>query len=110
MEQLEQEVIATLNNPDIAAHSRIQAIRELRTLKAQGAGRELGPGLPLTDEQKVERLSLLMQACGQDIVKSALAQSGLEELVESTSVDTDGHSEPSGTTEGDTCPAELGEA
>ncbi len=50
----------------------IAAIQALARLDAQiGARDRLGPGPPLDDEQKIHRLSLLLEACGKRISRKA---------------------------------------
>jgi hypothetical protein len=50
----------------------IAAIQALARLDAQiGARDRLGPGPPLTDEDKIHRLSLLIEACGKRITRKA---------------------------------------
>jgi hypothetical protein len=51
----------------------IAAIQALARLDAQiGARDSLGPGPPLTDEDKIHRLGLLIEACGKRITRKAL--------------------------------------
>lgn len=60
-----------LHSPNHAI--KVAAQNSLTKLDAQtGGGVSYSPGVPLTVEQKVKRLSLLMQACGFQIVKLSI--------------------------------------
>lgn len=60
-----------LHSPNHAI--KVAAQNSLTKLDAQtGGGVSYSPGVPLTVEQRVKRLSLLMQACGFQVVKLSL--------------------------------------
>jgi hypothetical protein len=59
---------------DSRTEARISAIRELHRIdESVGSAKELGPGPPLTVEDRVSRLSLLIAACGPTVHAAALA-------------------------------------
>lgn len=50
----------------------ISALNGLRALEASAAQtNDIGPGIPLTPEQRIHRLSLLLEACGPTTAKAA---------------------------------------
>jgi len=59
---------------DSRTEARISAIRELHRIdESIGSAKELGPGIPLSIEDRVSRLSLLIAACGPTVHSAALA-------------------------------------
>lgn len=68
MRKILHGIAATADNPA----NRIQAIIAIARLDAQEGKRDtLGPGPPLTDDDKVHRLSLLLEACGKTLAREA---------------------------------------
>ena len=60
-------------NPEVRDEAKISAIRTLHQIdESVGKSRELGPGKPLTTEDTIHRLSLLITACGPDIAREAV--------------------------------------
>lgn len=58
---------------DSRTEARISAIRELHRIdESVGSAKELGPGVPLTVEDRVGRLALLIAACGPTVHAAAL--------------------------------------
>jgi len=61
------------SSEDSRTEARISAIRELHRIdESIGSARELGPGPPLTVEDRVSRLALLISACGPTVHAAAL--------------------------------------
>jgi len=60
-------------NPEVRDEAKISAIRTLHMIdESAGKSRELGPGKPLTFEDTVHRLYLLITACGPDVAREAV--------------------------------------
>jgi hypothetical protein len=58
---------------DVRDEAKISAIRTLHHIdESQGKAQELGPGKPLTFEDVVHRLSLLITAAGPDAAREAV--------------------------------------
>lgn len=73
-EEQRQRLSTVARNAAITGNYQLEiaAIQALARLDAQiGARDRLGPGPPLTDEDKVHRLSLLIEACGKRITRKA---------------------------------------
>lgn len=62
------------NNPAMPPQVRIMAITAKNKLDFETQDRhDLGPGVPLSRESAVERLSWLMEACGPSVVEDAIS-------------------------------------
>jgi hypothetical protein len=60
-------------NSEARDEAKISAIRTLHLIdESVGKSRELGPGAPLTFEDKVHRLSLLITAVGPDVARESV--------------------------------------
>lgn len=60
-------------NPEVRDEAKISAIRTLHMIdESAGKSKELGPGKPLTFEDTVHRLYLLITACGPDVAREAV--------------------------------------
>lgn len=69
------------HDPTEGTQIRMAAVSQYNKIKTDvGARDALGPGKPLTEEDKVIRLSLLMQACGKQTVNKALEHAFGKEL------------------------------
>lgn len=58
-------------DPEAGKAARIAAMRESRKDESATEERRLGPGPPLTTAERVERLSLLLEACGPEVSRAA---------------------------------------
>ena len=107
---VEQELEHIAFDTAIDENRRIPALQKLMALKAsKGDKGNIGPGPPLTDEAKVERLSLLLKACGVELSQRAWADAfGSED--EGLSMVEHGTSGSAGSADGDACPSPMGEA
>ena len=62
---------------------KTMVIRELNKARAAGAEQEaLGPGPPLTEDDRIHRASLILQACGGDTARKAWAAAFWEHIAE----------------------------
>lgn len=62
-----------VESPDVRDEAKISAIRTLHTIdESSGKAQELGPGKPLTFEDIVHRLFLLITAAGPDAAREAV--------------------------------------
>lgn len=68
---------AARDEAKVAAHRALQQLDQ-----AMGTQTKYGPGEPLTREDKTYRLSLLMEACGTEIVKAAYAHAFTEQITQ----------------------------
>jgi hypothetical protein len=64
---------ALAESPEVRDEAKISAIRTLHHIdESQGKSKELGPGKPLTFEEVVHRLYLLIAAAGPDAAREAV--------------------------------------
>ena len=110
LEDVEKELEHIAFDPAIDENRRISALHKLSRIKMdRGEKANLGPGPPLTPEQKIERLSLLLQACGVELSQRAwdTAFGSKDEGVPVVEYGAFGQARDA---DGNTCPPDVGEA
>lgn len=90
-EERRQRLSAYADHPQVPHASRIAALRELEATEPPADEKKLGPGVPLTREERVHRAALVMEALedidGSGAVAEALIKSGYLERDESNGED-----------------------
>jgi len=71
-EKLLHQVQLTAFDPKVSAQTRLDAAQVWVKLRDIAREKELGPGLPRTEEEIIDRLVRIMQGCGAKLVIKAL--------------------------------------